>query len=322
MTIGIGQSRAEPNQQKASVLHLIGDYPLPGNATRWDYLSVDTAKSRLFLAHLGDSSVIAVDMKTKAVLDTVPDVGNVHGVLVVPELGRVYATATGTNEVVSIDAATLKITARISGGVYPDGLAYAPGVDKLYVSDEQGMTETVIDALTNQRSSTIPLGGSVGNTQYDAGSRHIFVNVQDRAKLLEIDPVTDTIVQRISIPGAEGNHGLFIEPSLRLAFIACEGNDKLVVLDLQTKKVVSQFTVSKGPDVLAYDAGLGLLYVASESGKVAEFKVSRGSVTKIGEEFIGSNAHTVAVDPITHEIYFPLRQVGGRPMLRVMRPSL
>jgi DNA-binding beta-propeller fold protein YncE len=92
-------------------------------------------------------------------------------------------------------------------------------------------------------------------------------------------------------------------------------------MDLRTKKMVAEFPVTGKPDVLAYDAGLGLLYVASESGTVYLFKVSQG-VTKVGEEKIGANAHTVAVDPATHEVYLPLKEAGKPPVLRVMRPSL
>ena len=105
-SIGISASRAGSNIPSASILRQVGDYRLPGKATRWDYMSLDTANSRLFIAHLGDSSVVVVDTKTKAVLGTVAGVAQVHGVLAIPELGRVYATATRTNEVVAIDTTT------------------------------------------------------------------------------------------------------------------------------------------------------------------------------------------------------------------------
>jgi DNA-binding beta-propeller fold protein YncE len=310
---------AEPN---ASVLQLVKDYPLPGKATRWDYMDIDASRSRLFIAHLGDSAVVVVDTKTKAVVGTIGNAGEVHGVVAIPQLGRAYATATKTNEVIAIDATSLKILARTPTGVHPDGLAYAPEAHKVYVSDESGKTETVVDAQSNKRIATIPLGGSVGNTRYDPASKHIFVNVQGTSELIEIDPATDKIVQRIPVPGADGNHGLLIEPALRLAFIACEGNDKLLVMDLHTKKVVSEFAVPGRPDVLAYDAELGLLYVASESGVVYQFKVNAQGVTKAGEERVGANAHTVAVDPATHEVYLPLKEPGKPPALRVMRPSI
>lgn len=313
--------QAAASTQNAFVLRLVGDYPLPGRATRWDYVTLDVARSRMFIAHLGDSVVVVVDTKTKAVVATIDNIGDVHGTLAIPEIDRVYASATKTNEVVAIDATTLKIIARIPGGIYPDGMAYAPDVHKLYVSDEHGNTETVIDVQSNKRIATISLGGSVGNSQYDPISRHIFINVQGTAELVEIDPATDTIVQRVPLSGADGNHGLLIEPTRRLAFIACEGNDKLLVLDLNSGKVVSRFDVGKGPDVLAYDAGLGLLYVASESGVVSQFVVNAQGVAKFGETFIGPNAHALAIEPSTHEVYFPLKEINQQPVLRIMRPS-
>jgi DNA-binding beta-propeller fold protein YncE len=169
--------------------------------------------------------------------------------------------------------------------------------------------------------ATIQLGGDVGNTQYDPGSRHIFVNVQGTGELVEIDPASDAVVARIPIPEANGNHGLLIESDFRLAFIANEGNNRLLVMDLNTKKLVADFAVGKGPDVVAYDVALGIVYVASESGVVSEFQVTGQGVTKIGEGVVGANAHTVAVEPATHKVYFPLRDSRRPPVLRVMQPA-
>jgi len=299
----------------------VADIPLGGRPTRLDYASLDPTRHLLFIAHLGDGQVIVFDTLASRVIKRVPSVASVHGVLAIPELSRVYASATGSNEIVAIDETTLDVTARIPGGVYPDGMAFAPDVHKLYVSDETGETETVIDVRTNTRIATIPLGGEVGNTQYDPVTRHIFVNVQSRQQLVEIDPATDRIVARIDLPGAQGNHGLLIESGQRLAFIACEGNDRLLVLDMRTSRVTSTFDVGSDPDVLAFDSQTHLLYVAGEAGIVSMFKAESGSVKKMGDGRVGSNAHVVAVDEATHRAYFPLRNVQGQTMLRIMAPQ-
>ncbi|MBT2792760.1 YncE family protein [Paraburkholderia strydomiana] len=296
------------------------DVPLPGRATRLDYESFDSVRHLLFIAHLGDSEVIVFDTQNSRVVARIGNIADVHGVLVVPELSRVYASATGTNEVVAIDEATFKITARVPGGVYPDGMAYAPDTRKLYVSDETGGTETVIDTQSNRRTNTIQLGGTIGNTQYDAASRHIFVNAQSRQKLVEIDPSDDAVVAQIDLPGAKGNHGLYIVPQLHLAFVACEDNARLLELNLLTHKVVQSFDVGDHPDVLAFDPGPGTLYVAGEAGVVSMLTVGTSTVSKTGEGSIGPNAHVVGVDPSTHRVYFPLKNVDGRPLLRVMAP--
>ncbi|HEU5015387.1 MAG TPA: hypothetical protein VFT66_22900 [Roseiflexaceae bacterium] len=298
-------------------LTTVADVPLPGHATRWDYASPDAKRHHLFLAHLGDSAVVVFDTAQRKAIATIPDVSHVHGVLYVPQLDRVYASATGTDEVVAIDAKTFKIVARMPGGDYPDGMAYAPSVHKLYVSDEHGGTDTVIDVVSNKRIATIPLGGEVGNTQYDPESRHIFANAQTRDQLAEIDPATDKVVARINLPGAKGNHGLYIDAPARLAFVACEGNDKLLVLDLTSRKVLAAFDVAKDPDVLAFDSSLGWLYVAGESGQVSVFKVTGKAVSALGTARLGHNAHVVAVDSVTHEAFFPLKPAHGKPMLRI-----
>lgn len=139
----------------------VADVPLGGRTTRLDYESLDAARHLLFIAHLGDSAVIVFDTQSQQVVTRIEGVSQVHGVLVVSEVGKVYASATGTNEVVAIDEDTLKITARIPGGVYPDGMAYVPALRKLYVSDEHGASETVIDVRTNTRVVTIALGATL-----------------------------------------------------------------------------------------------------------------------------------------------------------------
>lgn len=302
-------------------LKTVAEVPLPGRATRWDYASLDAQRHHLFLAHLGDSEVTVFDTARRKVIANIPEVSHVHGVLFVPQLDRVYASATGTDEVVAIDAKTLKIIARTPGGDYPDGMTYAPGVRRLYVSDEHGGTDTVIDVASNKRIATIPLGGEVGNTQYDPVSKHIFANVQTRNQLVEIAPSTNRVISRTDLPSAEGNHGLYIDASARLAFIACEGNDKLLALDLASRKVTASFDVARDPDVLAFDGSLGWLYVAGESGQVSLFKVQGTTITAIATAWLAPDAHVVAVDPVTHEAYFPLKAVKGTPMLRITRPQ-
>jgi len=313
-----GIAGAEAPAGSSQPLVQTADIPLGGNTTRLDYESLDARRHLLFIAHLGDSAVIVFDTQAQRVVTRIPGISKVHGVLAIPQLGMVYASATGTDEVVAIDEGTLKVTARVPGGVYPDGMAYAPEAHKLYVSDEHGGSDTVIDVRTNTRVATIPLGGDVGNTQYDPVSKHIFANVQTRKQLVEIDPTTDKVIARIDLPGADSNHGLLIEPAQRRAFIACESNHKLLVLDLETRKVTASFDVGEDPDVLAYDSGPGYVYVAAESGVVSVFRTQSGQVSRVGDMLLGPNAHVVAVDPGTHKSYFPLKNVGGETVLRIM----
>jgi YVTN family beta-propeller protein len=260
------------------------------------------------------------DTNKQRVVGDVKDLKRVHGVLAVPELHRIYASATSTNELAVIDDQSLSVVARVPAGDYPDGIAYASKENKIYVSDLRGHADTVIDAKTNQRLRTIPLGGGAGNSQYDAASDRIFVTVDGREELAEIDPATDQIAARYLLTGCKGSHGLLIDSENRLAFAACEENSRLVVFDLQTKKVTAILTVGADPDVLAFDAGLHRLYVSAESGIISVFDEHDRSLQKVAEGFFAANAHSVAVDPNTHRIYFPLQNISGKPVLRIAVP--
>jgi YVTN family beta-propeller protein len=302
-------------------LRTLRDVPLSGGATRFDYQSFDPNTGRLYIAHLGDGTMVVFDANKDAQVGDVKNLSRVHGILAVPELHRVYASATGTNELAVIDDSTLQIVARVPAGDYPDGIAYATNVNKIYVSDLHGKTDTVIDAKTNQRVTTIPLGGGAGNTQYDSVSEHILVTVHGKNQLAEIDPTKDQVIARYALSGCSEPHGLLIDSEHRLAFVACEENAKLAVFDLDSKSMTAIHTVGANPDVLAFDKGFARLYVSSESGVVSVFDERGRSLDKVGEGILAPNAHSVAVDSRTHRVYFPLQNIGGKPVLRIALPS-
>ncbi len=299
-------------------LRLVGNFPLTGNATRFDYASMDRARGILWLAHMGDGSVEAFAVKTNRVTLTIPlgADASVRGILTVR--GNVYAAVQGLGSVVALNARGHRIGAVAVGD--PDGLAYDPGTQRVFVSDESGSRDVVIDARTNARAGAIELGGEAGNTQYDSVSRHVFVGVQTRDELAEIDPVAMKVVRRYALPGCSSSHSVAIDAGERAAYVGCQHNFRLVRLDLRTGRVVASGAVGVGVDVLALDTVPHRLYVASESGIASVYDVSGGSLRRVAQAFVAPNAHVVAVDPATHRVYFPLRDVGGRPVMRVMEP--
>ncbi len=302
-------------------LTTIVDVPLPGGATRFDYQSFDPKTHTLYLSHMGDGELVVFNTQTRTVTTHLPGFPTVTGVLAVPEIHRVFASAAGSHEVAVLDTEALKIIARVPAGKFPDGLAYSPETGKVFVSDERGGKETVIEAKTNRHLSTIDMGGEVGNTQYDAGSHRILANVQTRNQVVIIDPETEKIVGRHALAGGDSPHGLLIVADKRLAFAACEGDSKLLVVDLTTFEVKQVLTTGEGPDVLAFDPGLQRLYVATESDIVSVFELKGQTLQKVEDLRVAPNAHSISVDPETHEVFLPLKNVNGHPVLRIMKPT-
>jgi DNA-binding beta-propeller fold protein YncE len=266
------------------------------------------------------NELIAFDTKRREIVRTVPAPG-VHGVIAVSALGRVYASATNVHAVLTIDSRTGRILASAPAGQYPDGLAYDPVERHVFISDENGGVETVIN-VAGRRLATIPLGGEAGNVEYDSGSGLVLVDVQTRNQIIVIDPRSNRIVRRIAVPSCDNDHSLYIDAAHRLAFVTCDGNATLLTLDLRTLRFTGMFKVGDSPDVLAFDSSLRRLYVAAESGTVAVFAETAHGARDLGTGYLATDAHTVAVDPATHVVYFAL-QAGsnGGPQLLIMRPG-
>ena len=298
----------------------VADVPLPGRASRFDYQAVDATNRRLYVAHLGDGSLLAFDLDGQRVIREVPGLPSVHGVAVAPERHLAFATATAEKTLALIDDRTFQVQARVPAGEYPNGLAYDPRSGRVFVSNNSGVGVGVVDVATAHPLPGIDIGGGAGNTQYDADSGHVLAAVHGQPYLADIDPVAARVASRIALQDVRTCHGLLVASGVHLTFAACHGAaPSLVVVDLSSRLQTATLPLPADIDVLAFDPGLQRLYAASESGTVAVFALAadRG-VTELGRGFVGPNAHSVAVDPATHRVYFPLADVGGRPVLRVM----
>jgi YVTN family beta-propeller protein len=319
--LSLSTSASGSDASEHSPLRRVADIHLPGSAVRFDYQSLDTSHGRLYIAHMNANQLVVFDIKKREVVANLDGFPSVHGVWAVPELGRVYASTTGEHTVTVVDMATLKTIARVGTIKYPDGIAYAPEGKRVFVSDEHGEADAVIDTDTNTLVTTIRLGGGAGNTVYDSSSGHILVAVHEKNELVSIDPSTAKIIGRYSVNGIEHPHGISLDVPERLAFVAGEQNHKLAVVDLTSMKVLATYPVGEDPDVLAFDPGLKLLYVSAESGHVAVFREQGKTLVSEGQFFM-PHAHTVCVDPDTHLVYFPLQDIDGHPILRIMKPAL
>jgi hypothetical protein len=61
-------------------LRPVGEIPLPGDSSRFDYASLDAQRGLLFVAHLGASEVIEIDLHVGRVVRRMPNLSQVHGV--------------------------------------------------------------------------------------------------------------------------------------------------------------------------------------------------------------------------------------------------
>lgn len=298
------------------------DMPVPGGASGWAYQVLDAHTKRLYLAQSGAGRVVVVDLAQARVAATVPGIGSAHGLALAAGLGRLYVTAMASNEVAVVDVSSVRVVDHIPAGRAPDGLAYVSSPGRLFVSDSDGPGLTVIDVQNNQPRSRIELGDGVGDSQYDPWSGRVLVAVAGRRELVALDPSSAAVVATYPLPGCDGAQGVQVDVSGQdRVFVACEGNARLLGVDLHTGAVSAPVEVGAGPDILALDPMLHRLYVASASGILTVVDTSGADPAVLARGYAGPDAHSVAVDPDTHLVYLPLTGVRGRSVVRVLAPQ-
>lgn len=273
---------------------------------------------------MNDASVVVVSLQDDKLVKVIGNIPTPRGVAVAASAQRVFVTSS-PNQLVIIDSETLTEVERVPAGNGPDGVAWDPAQRLVGVSDQRdGALSLIADAGTGKRTQ-VALGRETGNVVFDAVRGEFWLTVVVDARtsaLFAVDPLTGKINSRIGLPGCDDAHGLRLHPDGKSALVACEGNSKVARAALDGSQPLTLATSGADPDVLAVDAGLGWLYVAAESGDVRVFDLLKPGLASVGAQRPGPSSHSVAVDPATHRVYFPLA-IGpkGSPVLRIMRPA-
>jgi len=345
----------------------------------FDFMALDAGTHLLFIAHTGpapdreqqvnpkfnpttdaksDGNIVVFDTVQKKVVGLL-NIPQVAGVVIAPDLQKVYAADANDNLIYVISEKTLHYTSiALQDNDSPDGLTYDQLDHLIFVSDpgtpptpdsnvveRKNQNETIINALTNKVVARIALGADgqwgddVGHVKFDSGLRRAFVAVQQLADpnspnqnllpppgtawLVEIDPVRHQIVTRMKLPyECITPHGMAIDSNLHIAYIACVDEDppSLIRVDLRTMQ-----TISEPPWPVALKPDIVVLdqslnlVYVACGAGISIFQQGANSFKWLGTYSFGVNTHSIAVNEQTQEIYLPLVKEGNRPVLRILR---
>ena len=301
-------------------LKQVATFDLPGpGGKRFDYLTIDIDDHYLLSAHLAAGQTYVIDLRTNKVVATIADTPGAEGVEYVPELKKFYTSNAGDNTIGVVDLRQMKVIKKIPTDAKPDGSTYAAPFHKLYVSDERGKAEAIVDVTKDEIVKTLHFDSETGMPQYDPVARKVYVNLQDKNIFAVIDPATDEVVGRYPVGRCEGNHGMTLDPEHHRAFLSCEGNELMTVINLDSHQPIIFLPLARGPDVIKFDAGLKRIYVACSSGAISVFQMDDPDHYRKLEDFpVQKKVHSLAVDPDTHRVYAPEQEEDGKPVARMV----
>jgi DNA-binding beta-propeller fold protein YncE len=272
-----------------------------GGEGSWDFLEVDAANRKLYVAR--NTRVIVLDLDTEKVVGEIADTPGVHGIAFVPELNRGFTSNGGNSTVTVFDLKTLKTLGTVKANGRPDIITYEP-VTKRVLSFNHGTNDiTAIDPSEMKVVGTLAAGG-VPELACSDEKGHVFCNLEDTSEIIEFDAKTMKMIKKFSLSPGEEPTGLAFDAKQRKLFSTC-ANRKLIVSDADSGKVVQALEIGPGPDGCIFDAERKLIF--SSNGGDGTLTIIREKTP--GQYEVAANiktevsAKTIAMDPKTHRLY-------------------
>src|SRR5713101_3220044 len=113
---------------RAQAYHVTHTYTLKGDGG-WDYIALDTAGHRLFIAR--QDRVMVVDPASGKLLAEIPGLNRAHGVAFDFAGGRGFATSGGDSSVVIFDLKTLQVLGRTIAAPDADAVLFDPATKRI-----------------------------------------------------------------------------------------------------------------------------------------------------------------------------------------------
>ena len=278
----------------------------------WDYLTVDPEARRLYVSR-GDR-VVVVDLDKESVVGELAGTPGIHGIAIVPELGKGFTSNGGDGSVTVFDLKTLKATGKIKASGVPDAILYDPASKRVITFNHGTNDGTSIDPASETVAGTIAFGGEPEAAVAD-GRGHIFANIRSSSEILEFDALSLKVLNRWPLAPGQRPNGLAIDPKNRRLFSGCNGNSKMVVMDADKGTVLATVDIGRGSDGCGFDPEKGLAYSANGGD---------GTLTVIGEPEPGqfkvvstiptqASARTMTLDPRTHRLYLSAATAAPSP---------
>jgi DNA-binding beta-propeller fold protein YncE len=293
--------------------HILARFPVGGDASRVDYLRVDAANRHLFLAHDKRFEVLDIDSGKK--VGEIGPSARAHGISIVPDVNRGFATSGNTNAIIMFDLKTLKTISTIpSSGKNPDGIEYDADTKRLYVANGSTGNVTVIDPAEGKVVGTAVLT-SGKESKLEAicfdGAGRAFVNDEDMASTHVFDLKTLKPLATWKLAPGEGGTGIAIDREHHRIFATC-ANEKLIVLDSDTGKVVATPTIGEDPDAVYFDVESQNLFVSClDSTMTVLHEDSPNTYSLVQTVATGPGAKTSVF--YDGKIYLPVMKFGPPP---------
>ena len=296
--------------------HIVDTWKLGGEGG-WDYLKVDSDAHRLYIARA--TRVMVIDTESGKPVGEISDTPGVHGVALVSDIGKGFAS-NGREDTVSVfDLQSLKTISKIKVGNRPDAIWYDASSKRVFTFNAGSQDATAIDAEKATVVGTLPLGGKPEFAASD-GKGTVYVNIEDKNQLVAFDAAQLKEKQRWSLAGCDEPSGLAMDQKNRRLFVGC-GNKVMPVVDADSGKIIASLPIGGGVDATAFDDQAGLAFASCGEGVLTVVREESPGKFSVAETVnTQRGGRTMALDAKTHKVFTVTAQFGPPPASTAAQP--
>lgn len=303
---------AHTTAQERLPLRLVQTIALPNVEGRIDHLAVDLQAQRLFLAALGNNTLEVIDLQAGKIVHSIKGLPKPQGVAFIPDAKAVYVAGGDDGNCVAFAADSLAPlrSAKFSGDA--DNLRYDAATKLLYVGYANGALG-IFEALTGKIVGDIKLPAHPEAFAQEQKGARIFVNVPGAKQVAVIDRQKRAVVAQWPVLEAAANYPMALDEANQRLFIGCRQPARVLVLNTDTGKVVTQVECAGDTDDVFYDAKNKRIYVSGGEGFISVLaQLNADKDQPVAKIPTAASARTSRFVPALGRLYLAVPQRGDQ----------
>jgi DNA-binding beta-propeller fold protein YncE len=290
--------------------HLKSATTIDGKGEGWDYLTLDAARSHLYIGHRSEGLQV-FDLKAKKVIRTIAGSDGASGGTLIPEFDLgISNNATGSITPFKLSTGDAKVPIKLGEEI--DDSFYDPATKRLAV--KMAATGDSTDVIIFEIPSLKQVGVvKVPSKRIDGsamdGKGNFYIDSRDKNAVFRVDMKALQVTAEWKIEGCEVASGMAMDVANKRLFIGCRGKGAvkpvLAVMDAESGKTVFTHEIGRQNGGVVYDAetrriftanGLDASLVIFEQTSPDTYKVVEALATRPG-------VRTMAFDHQTKKLY-------------------
>lgn len=288
---------------------------------RIDHLAIDLARSRVFVAELGNDSVSVVDLRAQRVIRRLAPLRGPQGVAYLASSDMLVVANGGDGTVRRFHGEGLTAVGVLDRTADADNVRIAPASSDAVIGYGDGAL-AVLDGATGSKTADIPLSGHPESFQLETSGSRVFVNIPDVAQIAVVDRLTHKQLAHWGLANARRNFAMALDEPQQWLWVVYREPSRVAVFNSRNGTLLADLTACSDADDVFVDAKRQQAYLSCGEGVVQTLGWRGGAIRELGRVATAPGARTALFVPELDELIVAVPAQGREPAaLWLLRPT-